>query len=254
MRARQVVLPQVTEAELNNQPQCGTLFVDSADGQFKGKLADGSVQEFGGGAGTVISVNDQDPDDDGNVEVDASMVPYTPDDDANWDVVPDNTSQALDDLAEEVTSINDRAAIRLVLLTDEQNTADDFNITNIDDFNFAAQANSTYLCEYFCNVTSVAQAVIRTKPSYPAGVLSVYAGLGGAQSSGNAEITQPPANGTQLTNYVSTQAGDFSLMYFTMIVKTGASAGNVVFGFSGANGADATFIKADSFCRITKLM
>lgn len=138
------------------------------------------------------------------------------------------------------------------LSADSSNTGDDGNITTPSDLVFAAAANSKYSVRYYLFVTSAAQAVVRMKPSYPASVAKVYSGLSGPQSSGCAQVTQPPTNGTQLGQYIATQSGDFTLAEFIMYVET-TTAGNISFAFSGANGATPTTIKAGSYCSIIKL-
>jgi hypothetical protein len=80
----------------------------------------------------------------------------------------------------------------------------------------------------------------------------VYAGTGGPQSSGSGQLVENPANGTQVGQYISTQAGDYTLCIFLMTVDTN-NAGNIAFGFSGANGATPTVIEAGSFVRVTDI-
>jgi hypothetical protein len=136
---------------------------------------------------------------------------------------------------------------------DYSNTGDNANTTTCTQLIFPALANTTYLLEYFLRVTSVAQAVIRAKPSYPTGTLLVYAGSSGTQGSGNAQTSNPPANGTQNSQYITTQAGDFSIWDYTIVIDVGSTAGDVTFAFSGANNADPTLIKAGSFVRVSAI-
>lgn len=102
--------------------------------------------------------------------------------------------------------------------------------------NFAALANTQYLLYYSLLITSDGQPTIRFKPSYPASINYAYTGLAGAQGAGNAQTTQPPSNGTQTGQWIGTQADGQDTVPVWLNVSTGASAGNIIMGFSSHAG------------------
>jgi hypothetical protein len=123
-------------------------------------------------------------------------------------------------------------------------------VATVSDFTFAAAASSKYLLEYFLFVHSDGQATLRFKPDYPTGIVKTYAGTGGPQSSGSAALSETVANGTQIGQYISTQAGDYTIGVVTIYVETGATAGNIVFKYSSHTGTFGE-VRAGSFVRIT---
>lgn len=141
-----------------------------------------------------------------------------------------------------------------ITLIDYSNIQDSATITNIPELTFAAAANKDYVVEIFARVhtAAAAAAVIRIKPSYPNSIPAAYVGVGGPLASGSNVDTQPPTNGYLMNAYQSANNADFTPAYIFIDVTTGASAGNITFGFSGGNGAVATTIMAGSKMRVTE--
>lgn len=248
MIGKGLALPQITQGEINNPPQTATVFLDSNDGQVKAKIADGSIQTFGG-AGAVSSVFTR------TGAVVAQSGDYTKAQVGLSNV--DNTSDAnkpVSTATQTALNLKQNLIPKGMTVIDYSNIQDDSNITTIPELTFAAAANKNYLVEIFARVHTAAAAagVIRIKPSYPAGITSAYVGVGGPLASGSNITSQPPTDGMLMAQYQSANNSDFTPAWIFIDVTTGASAGNITFGFSGGNGPTATSILAGSKMRVTE--
>lgn len=130
-------------------------------------------------------------------------------------------------------------------------TSDNTN-TTIGHLTYSLAANKHYMVEYFIRFNSPsAQGVGRVKFNYPASYVASYGGMGGPQGSGSAQLSATPSNGTQITQYIDTQANNFSLATIQLNIETGASGGDLDLIIICPS--SACTIKTGSFARLSEI-
>lgn len=144
-------------------------------------------------------------------------------------------------------------SVTKTILTVEASDSNTGTTTNVAGLSPSLAANKTYKIIWYCTFfNSSALPAVRVYPSYPSGYAAVAFGSNPANP-GSLPTTLTPSNDTLAGQMLGANTGDYYVAQYVAVIKMGATAGTLTFGFRSVV-AGTTLIKADvSYVEVTQL-